>query len=62
MPVPGDHKAVQARILQYNQEMGWTYVPREEAEMRRGFDLSAIAQGKQTARNGRHFKTVQIPL
>ncbi len=38
MPTPGEHKTVQARILKYAQEIGWTYVPRAEAERRRGFD------------------------
>lgn len=38
MPKPAEHKTVQSRILQYAQEMGWTYVPRAEAEARRGFD------------------------
>jgi type I restriction enzyme, R subunit len=38
MPKPGEHKTVQSRILQYAQEIGWTYVPRGEAEKRRGFD------------------------
>jgi type I restriction enzyme R subunit len=38
MPSPGEHKTVQARILKYAQEIGWTYVPRAEAERRRGFD------------------------
>src|SRR6202008_3837846 len=38
MPSPGEHKTVQARILAYAQEIGWTYVPRGEAERRRGFD------------------------
>jgi type I restriction enzyme R subunit len=38
MPIPGEHKTVQARILAYVQEIGWTYVPRAEAEARRGFD------------------------
>ena len=38
MPAPGEHKTVQARILAYAQEIGWTFVPREEAERRRGFD------------------------
>ena len=38
MPTPGEHKTVQARILAYAQEIGWTYVPRGEAEKRRGFD------------------------
>jgi type I restriction enzyme, R subunit len=38
MPTPGEHKTVHARILKYAQEIGWTYVPRAEAERRRGFD------------------------
>jgi len=38
MPIPGEHKTVQARILEYAQALGWTLVPREEAEPRRGFD------------------------
>jgi hypothetical protein len=38
MPAPGEHKTVQSRILTYAQEIGWAYVPREEAEQRRGFD------------------------
>ncbi len=35
---PGEHKTVQARILAYAEAIGWTVVPREEAEQRRGFD------------------------
>lgn len=38
MPTPGEHKTVQARILTYAETIGWTFVPREEAEQRRGFD------------------------
>ncbi len=38
MPAPSEHKTVQARILKYAQEIGWTFVPRDEAERRRGFD------------------------
>ena len=38
MPTPGEHKTVQARILGYAEAIGWTFVPREEAEQRRGFD------------------------
>lgn len=37
MPTPGEHKTVQARILGYAEAIGWTLVPREEAEQRRGF-------------------------
>jgi len=35
MPTPGEHKTVQARILEYAEAIGWTYVSREEAEQRR---------------------------
>lgn len=35
---PGEHKTVQARILKYAEEIGWTFVSREESEARRGFD------------------------
>jgi hypothetical protein len=42
MPAPGEHKTVQARILAYAQEIGWRYVPRAEAEARRGFDPDAV--------------------
>jgi type I restriction enzyme R subunit len=37
MPSPGEYKTVQARILAYAQEIGWSFVSREEAERRRGF-------------------------
>jgi type I restriction enzyme R subunit len=38
MPKPGEHKTVQSRILGYAEANGWTFVSREEAEHRRGFD------------------------
>ena len=38
MPTPSEHKTVQARILGYAEAIGWTFVPREVAEQRRGFD------------------------
>jgi len=38
MSKPGEHKTVQARILAYAQEIGWTFVSREEAERRRGVE------------------------
>ncbi len=36
MSKPTEHKTVQARILAYAQEIGWSLVSREEAELRRG--------------------------
>ena len=38
---PGEHKTVQARILEYAEAIGWALVSREEAEQRRGFDPDA---------------------
>lgn len=37
MPTPEEHKTVQTRILGYAEAIGWTFVPREEPEQRRGF-------------------------
>ncbi|HQI74083.1 MAG TPA: HsdR family type I site-specific deoxyribonuclease, partial [Smithella sp.] len=47
MPKPGEHKTVQSRILQYAQEIGWTFVSRKDAEMRRNFDSSAGEPSEQ---------------
>lgn len=44
MPKPGEHKTVQARILKYAQDIGWTFVPREEAQARRGFTAKGSPQ------------------
>ena len=42
MPAPGEHKTVQAPILKYAQDVGWTVLSREKAEERRaGFRLAA---------------------
>src|SRR6266542_3350671 len=46
---PGEHKTVQGRILAYAQEIGWTYVPRGEAEKRRGFDHSEVPPAEQAS-------------
>jgi len=50
VPTPGERKTVQGRILAYAQEVGWTYVPRADAELRRGFDLEG-ATGEDRARS-----------
>ena len=42
MPTPGEHKTVQSGVLKYAQEIGWTYVPRAEAERRRGFNPAGV--------------------
>lgn len=41
MPTPSEHKTVQARILEYAQDIGWMLVPRDDAEQRRGFEPDA---------------------
>ncbi len=43
---PSEHKTVQARILKYADEIGWTVVSREEAEVRRGFDPEAAPRDR----------------
>lgn len=53
MPTPSEHKTVQSRILTYAEEIGWTFVPREEAERRRGFDLEVPPE--ERARNSSLF-------
>jgi type I restriction enzyme R subunit len=55
MPKPGEHKTVQARILAYAQAIGWTYVPRAEAEKRRGFDHSKATPAEQAAEASPYF-------
>ena len=40
MPTPTEHKTVQARILIYAQEIGWTFVSREQAEQRRDIEYA----------------------
>ncbi len=52
---PGEHKTVQGRILAYAQEIGWTYVPRGEAEKRRGFDHSKATPAEQAAEASPYF-------
>ena len=54
MPKPGEHKTVQARILQYAQEIGWTIVSRKVAEQRRNFD-SSMDDPSEQARNASLF-------
>ena len=49
MPTPTEHKTVQSRILKYAQAIGWTFVPRREAEQRRGFNSDASP--KERAKN-----------
>jgi type I restriction enzyme, R subunit len=52
---PGEHKTVQARILAYAQEIGWTYLPRGEAERRRGFDHSKVTPVEQASGASAYF-------
>lgn len=54
MSKPTEHKSVQARILKYAEEIGWTFVPQSEAEQRRGFDPSG-ASPRDKAKNASRF-------
>ena len=49
MVTPGEHKTVQGRIIAYAQEIGWSYVSRNEAEQRRGFTSLPKSGGTESA-------------
>jgi type I restriction enzyme R subunit len=51
MPTPGEHKTVQARILRYAEAVGWTFVPREDAEQRREFDMDVPPKDRAKCRS-----------
>ena len=52
---PSEYKTVQARILKYASEINWTYVPRREAEKRRGFDHSKPTEAEQAGGASPYF-------
>jgi type I restriction enzyme R subunit len=56
MPKPGEHKTVQARILAYAREIGWTYVSREEAERRRGYQPQMPQMGTDSEAPENHLR------
>jgi len=56
MPKPTEHKSVQARILQYAQDIGWRFVTQAQAETRRGFDPTG-ASPREKAKNASRFFT-----
>ena len=49
MVTPGEHKTVQGRIIAYAQEIGWSYVSRNEGEQRRGFTSLPKSGGTESA-------------
>ncbi len=56
MAKPTEHKTVQGRILKYAQEIGWTFVPREEAQRRRGFNGGGAAPEEQARNASLYFE------
>ena len=54
MPQPTEHKSVQASILKYAGEIGWSVVSRSDAEARRGFDETGISP-REKAKNASLF-------
>jgi type I restriction enzyme R subunit len=56
MAKPGEYKTVQARIIAYAQEIGWTYVPRDEAEARRGFDRDGATAADRARTASPYFR------
>ena len=52
---PSEYKTVQSRILAYAKEIGWRYVPRGEAEKRRGFDHSKATPAERATDASPYF-------
>ena len=52
---PGEHKTVQARILAYAGDIGWTFVPRTDAEERRRFNPEGGTPAERAARASLYF-------
>ena len=61
---PGEHKTVQARILKYAQEVGWSFVSRPVAEERRaGFPYLRATHRQATRQFGQAAgKNARVPL
>ena len=55
MPTPTEHKTVQARILEYAQEIGRTFVPRAEANRRRSFQATVGSIAGQVSKASLYF-------
>jgi hypothetical protein len=62
MANPTEYKTVQSRIMAYAEEIGWSYIPRDEAERRRRFLPLRNSLPKDAARKmmEHHLMTAQI--
>jgi len=67
MPLPSEHKTVQAGILDYVQEIEWSLVPLEQAERRRGCDQNLQPAKRAIKRpfffdniGGNHFPMMEV--
>lgn len=56
MTKPTEDKTVQKRILKYAQEMGWTYVLRKDAELRRNFSPGGSKIGERASTSSLYFE------
>ena len=55
MTIPTEHKSVQARILKYADDIGWSFVSQGEAETRREFDNSQLSPRERAFNASRFF-------
>ncbi|MBX2968217.1 MAG: HsdR family type I site-specific deoxyribonuclease [Cyclobacteriaceae bacterium] len=55
MAKPTEHKSVQARILKYAEEIGWSIVTQQESERRRGFETSGASPRERAKNASRYF-------
>ena len=62
MPKPGEHKTVQSYVPKDAQEIGWTFVPRVEAESRRGFNPAGGSRSERVSANHISLAYFFVPL
>jgi type I restriction enzyme R subunit len=58
MNKPSEYKTVQARVLKYACEIGWSFVSQSEAENRRGFDSTAVSPREKAINASRFFSEI----
>jgi type I restriction enzyme, R subunit len=58
MAKPSEHKSVQARILEYAQQVGWQLVTQQQAEKLRGFDTDGATHRDKALKASLYFDGV----
>lgn len=62
MPITTERKAVQDRILEYAEANGWTFMSREEAEQRLGFEPQKIQMNADAEVEEDHLRNLRAVI